>query len=79
MTSTTVTLTERQEEILRFIANHVELNGFQPSFREMMDRFKIRSLNGITCHLKAMERKGVIQCNFNTSRAIAFNWREWVE
>ncbi len=79
MPNTAVELTERQEEILRYIANHVELNGFQPSFREMMDRFKIRSLNGITCHLKAMERKGVIQCNFNTSRAIGFNWKEWVE
>lgn len=78
MTSTTVTLTERQEEILRFIATHIDINGFQPSFREMMDRFKIRSPNGITYHLKALERKGVIQCNFNTSRAIAFNWREWL-
>ena len=78
MTNTAVELTERQEEILRYVANHVELNGFQPSFREMMDRFKIRSLNGITCHLKAMERKGVIQCNFNTSRAISFNWKEWL-
>jgi repressor LexA len=78
MTSTTVALTERQKEILRFIAMHIDINGFQPSFREMMDRFKIRSPNGITAHLRALEKKGVIACNFQTSRAISFNWKEWL-
>ncbi len=76
--TTTAALTERQEEILRFIAMHIDINGFQPSFREMMDRFKIRSPNGITAHLRALEKKGVIACNFQTSRAISFNWKEWL-
>jgi repressor LexA len=78
MTSTTVALTERQEEILRFIAMHIDINGFQPSFREMMDRFKIRSPNGITAHLRALEKKGVIASNYQTSRAISFAWKEWL-
>lgn len=74
----TVSLTERQEEILRYIAAHIDINGFQPSFREMMDRFKIRSPNGITAHLRALERKGIIASNYQTSRAISFAWKEWL-
>jgi repressor LexA len=78
MPASTVTLTERQEELLRYIASHIDINGFQPSFREMMARFKIRSPNGIKGHLQALERKGIIASNYQTSRAISFNWKEWL-
>ena len=71
-------LTERQEEILRYIAQHVDINGFQPSIRELGERFSIRSPNGVVCHLKAMEKKGYLSLNALTARGISFDWKEWL-
>jgi repressor LexA len=71
-------LTERQEEILRYIARHVDLNGFQPSIRELGERFKIRSPNGVVCHLKAMQKKGYLSLNQLTARAVSFNWKDYL-
>jgi repressor LexA len=71
-------LTERQEEILKWIAQHIDLHGFQPSIREVGERFRIRSPNGVVCHLKAMERKGYLSLNSMTARGISFNWKEYV-
>jgi len=53
-------LTDRQEQLLNFIADHVESHGFPPSIREMADHMDIRSTNGVNDHLKALERKGYI-------------------
>lgn len=53
-------LTERQEQLLSYIADHVETHGFPPSIREMADHMGIRSTNGVNDHLKALERKGYI-------------------
>jgi len=78
MTNTAVELTERQEEILRYVASHVDKFGHQPSFRELMDHFDIKSPNGISCHFKAMERKGVLLVNRRASRAIIFSWKDWL-
>jgi repressor LexA len=71
-------LTERQEEILKWIAQHIDLHGFQPSIREVGERFRIRSPNGVVCHLKAMERKGYLSLNSMTARGISFNWKEYI-
>jgi len=71
-------LTDRQEEILRYIARHIDINGFQPSIRELGEQFRIRSPNGVVCHLKAMERKGYLSLNSMTARGISFDWKEYV-
>jgi repressor LexA len=78
MTSTTVELTERQEEILRYIAREIDSKGYQPSFRELMKRFKIRSPNGVKGHLLSMERKGFVTINERASRALSFNWKAYL-
>ena len=70
-------LTDRQESILRHIAKHIDRYGFQPSIREIGEQFKIRSPNGVVCHLRAMERKGYLSLNSMTARAISFNWQDW--
>lgn len=79
-TKMTITeLTERQEEILRYVAKHIDINGFQPSIRELGERFKIRSPNGVVGHLKAMERKGYLSLNSMTARAISFDWKGYLK
>ena len=71
-------LTERQEQLLKYIAQHIDLNGFQPSIRELGERFKIRSPNGVVCHLKAMAKKGHITMNEMTARGISFDWKSYL-
>ncbi|NBW96924.1 MAG: transcriptional repressor LexA [Planctomycetia bacterium] len=62
--------TERQLEIYAFIREKIQVRGFGPTVREIGQAFKIRSPNGVVCHLKALERKGLITRGKNMSRAI---------
>jgi len=64
------TPTERQLEIYAFIRDKIHSRGFGPTVREIGTAFKIRSPNGVVCHLKALERKGLITRGKNMSRAI---------
>lgn len=54
-------LTKRQEEVLQYILDYSEENGFPPSIREIGDRCVITSLRGVTVHLDALQRKGYIE------------------
>ena len=54
-------LTSRQQEILEFIEHHEWRNGFWPSIREIQERFDFRSTNAVMGHLRALERKGVLE------------------
>jgi len=62
--------TERQMEIYEFIRDKIHSRGYGPTVREIGAAFKIRSPNGVVCHLKALERKGLISRGKNMSRAI---------
>jgi repressor LexA len=62
--------TERQLEIYAFIRDKIHSRGYGPTVREIGTAFKIRSPNGVVCHLKALERKGLITRGKNMSRAI---------
>ena len=62
--------TERQMEIYTFIRDKIHSRGYGPTVREIGTAFKIRSPNGVVCHLKALERKGMITRGKNMSRAI---------
>ena len=62
--------TSRQLEIYEFIRDKIRSRGFGPTVREIGTAFKIRSPNGVVCHLKALERKGYITRGRNMSRAI---------
>ena len=62
--------TIRQMAIYEFIRDKIRSRGFGPTVREIGTAFKIRSPNGVVCHLKALERKGYITRGRNMSRAI---------
>lgn len=64
------TLTDRQKEVLRFIAATTEQRGFPPTIREIGEEFSIRSTNGVNDHLKALERKGYLSRGEQKSRAL---------
>lgn len=63
-------LTRRQREIYEFLRDKIINRGYGPTVREIGLHFNIRSPNGVMCHLKALERKGLISREQNMSRAI---------
>ncbi|MBY0522755.1 MAG: transcriptional repressor LexA [Gemmataceae bacterium] len=63
-------LTERQREIYDFIKHKIESRGYGPTVREIGLGFDIRSPNGVMCHLKALEKKGLIKREGFSARAI---------
>jgi repressor LexA len=63
-------LTKRQQEIYDFIKGKILSRGYGPTVREIGASFKIRSPNGVMCHLKALEKKGLITREAHMSRAI---------
>ena len=63
-------MTARQRAIYEFIRELVQRRGFGPTIREIADAFDIRSPNGVVCHLKALEKKGLIHRNEFKARAI---------
>ena len=63
-------LTRRQKEVYEFIRDKIQNRGYGPTVREIGERFKISSPNGVMCHLRALEKKGLITREPNMSRAI---------
>jgi len=63
-------LTKRQQAIYDFIRDKILNRGYGPTVREIGKAFDIKSPNGVMCHLKALERKGLISREEHMSRAI---------
>ncbi len=63
-------LTQRQQEIYEFLKEKILKRGYGPTVREIGTQFGIRSPNGVVCHLKALERKGLISREAHMARAI---------
>lgn len=63
-------LTERQQAVYDLIRELIIRRGYGPTVREIGEHFGIRSPNGVMCHLKALERKGLLRRCPNKSRAI---------
>ncbi|MGF1577757.1 MAG: transcriptional repressor LexA [Gemmataceae bacterium] len=63
-------LTKRQREIYDFIKEKIEERGYGPTVREIGEFFDIKSPNGVMCHLKALVKKGLINREEKSARAI---------
>jgi repressor LexA len=63
-------LTKRQKQIYEFIRDKIESRGYGPTVREIGEAFKIESPNGVMCHLKALQKKGLILREDGKARAI---------
>ena len=64
------TMTKRQRMVYEFIRDKIRNRGYGPTVREIGEQFGIASPNGVMCHLKALEKKGLITREPNMSRAI---------
>lgn len=63
-------LTQRQAEVFHFVREKICNRGYGPTVREIGEQFGIKSPNGVMCHLKALERKGLILRGSKQARAI---------
>lgn len=69
-TSTMDILTNRQNEILNFIATFQKTHGYSPSILEVMGQTGIKSTRGVTIHLDALQKMGYILREKGSKRAI---------
>ena len=65
-------LTHRQQEILDYLRDSQRKTGLMPSTREIQHFFKFASQTAAMSHLRALERKGVIQRLPGKARAVIF-------
>ena len=63
-------LTSRQTQILEFIRDATESNGYPPTLAEIAGHFGFRSHNAAVDHLKALARKGALELTEGASRGI---------
>ena len=65
-------LTRRQQEILDYLRKSQRQSGLMPSTREIQHHFGFASQTAAISHLRALERKGVIQRLAGKARAVIF-------
>lgn len=63
-------LTKRQKQILDFLSEFIESNGYSPSMEEIATHFHFASLNAVFKHLEALERRGYLHRDSNRARSI---------
>ena len=56
-----VTLYKKQKQILEFISQYIQINGYSPTLQEIADSMNLSSLATVHEHLQALERKGIIK------------------
>ncbi len=66
-----LSLTARQQEVLEFIEDSQSRRGVIPSTREIQEHFGFASQTAAVNHLKALQRKGIIQRIAGKARAVA--------
>lgn len=63
-------LTQRQQEILTFVARFIESRGYPPSVREIGQAMGLTSSSTVHSHLAALERKGCLRRDPSKPRAL---------
>lgn len=63
-------ITDRQEEVLRYIVAYIAQHRFSPSSRDIQKHFGFGSQTAAMNHVKALKRKGRITYQERTARTI---------
>ncbi|MFH1764870.1 MAG: transcriptional repressor LexA [Gemmatimonadota bacterium] len=63
-------LTELEERILDFMVSYLRTNTYQPSIREIGERFGIKSTKTVSEHLQALADKGFLERDPSRSRGV---------
>ena len=68
--SATPALTDRQSEILKLVRELTESTGYPPTRAEIARAMGFRSVNAAEQHLRALEKKGVLEILSGASRGL---------
>ena len=63
-------LTRRQKEVLDFLSDFIETNGYSPSYEELASGLQLASLATVHKHVSALEAKQYVSRSFNQSRSL---------
>jgi repressor LexA len=63
-------LTRRQKEVLDFVKEFKDREGYSPSMEEIAANFRIASLNAVYKHLEALQERGFLHRDPNRARSI---------
>jgi repressor LexA len=63
-------LTEKQKAVLEFIQRQITDRGHSPTIREIGEKFRIQSTNGVRTHLNALIKKGYLKKERFISRGL---------
>ena len=63
-------LTKRQREVLNYLNDFIQQQGYAPSLEEIGQRFGLSSLATVHKHLTNLEGKGFIRRSWNKSRSV---------
>ncbi len=74
-----VTLYKRQRQIVDFIAQYIQRNGYSPTLREIADAIGVNSLATVHEHLQALERKRIIRKHEGSARGIELIDRTFIK
>lgn len=69
-------LTKKQKNVLDYIQEYFQKNGFSPSYNEIRKRFKLSSVSTVNHYIKILQKKGYIKQEKNTARAVEVNSHE---
>jgi len=69
-TGANMALTKRQKQVLDFIANFVDEQGYCPSYEEIARCLELASLATVHKHISVLEAKSYLKRGFNQSRSL---------
>ncbi len=63
-------LTKRQKEVLDYITQYIEVNGYAPSYREIAEAFNLGSVATVADHVETLVSKGLLRKSDNSARSL---------
>jgi repressor LexA len=64
-------ITKRQKEVLEAVSSFIENHGYAPSLEEIGKSLKLSSVSTVHKHLSNLQRKGLLQREWNRGRSIS--------
>src|SRR5215831_8589387 len=63
-------VTKRQKQVLDFVSQFIEENGYSPSYEEIARGLNLASLATVHKHISTLESKQYLKRGFNQSRSL---------
>lgn len=75
------TLTKRQKEILDYITQYLEKEGYAPTYEEIKEKFGLSALSTVHEHITALVDKGYLERDGGTVRGLSIprKRKTWLE